>query len=764
MPTTDTVVIGAGHAGLAVSRCLTDAGVDHVVLDRGRVAERWRSERWDSLRLLTPNWMTRLPGWSLHRARPGRLHDRRRGRQLPRGLRRRRSAPRSIGDGPVTPPSRPAMTASTSSRPTRPGGPPTSWSRPAGATSRPCRPGRPARPDRSPRSHRGRTATRPAARRRRARRRRLRLRRAARRRARPGRARRGARRRPAHPDAPPLPRDGHLLVAGAHRHVSTAPSTTLPDPARRPPRAVAAAGRPPRPPTTSTWPPCSSSGVELTGRLSGIDGHHVRFADDLAGHRRPEPTLGCAASSTRSTTTSTPPASTAEVLDPEPAAPLAVGDRTRARSTCAARGHHHGHLGHRLPPHLPVAAGARPRPRRRDPPTPRRHPRPRPVRGRAALPAPPRLELHRRRRRTTPPSSPTTWSAAPHPCHRQLPNGAPSDAPRPPPATTSSSSAPAPPAPPPPCCWPAPGCACSSSTAAATAPTPCRPTPSCAAASSSCTAGACSTASSTPARQPIRRTTFRYADDDITVAIKPAHGVDALYAPRRTVLDPVLVDAAVAAGAEVRYGVTVTDVRRDRRPGRGHRRRGRDDTGRPFAVDAGIVIGADGLRSTVAERVGAPVEHAGTAAGAVVYGYWAGHRHRRLRVGLPARVRRRAHPHQRRADLRLRRQHAGPHRPGRTPDARRRRPPARHPPSPSASPPAPPPPACARFAGRPGYLRRAWGPGWALVGDAGSWKDPISAHGLTDALRDAELLARAILDRQWRPQRARRARRLPIHP
>jgi putative flavoprotein involved in K+ transport len=59
----DTVVVGAGHAGLAVSRLLTDAGRDHVVLDRGGVAERWRSERWDSLHLLTPNWMTRLPGW-----------------------------------------------------------------------------------------------------------------------------------------------------------------------------------------------------------------------------------------------------------------------------------------------------------------------------------------------------------------------------------------------------------------------------------------------------------------------------------------------------------------------------------------------------------------------------------------------------------------------------------------------------------------------------------------------------------------------------
>ena len=48
------------------------------------------------------------------------------------------------------------------------------------------------------------------------------------------------------------------------------------------------------------------------------------------------------------------------------------------------------------------------------------------------------------------------------------------------------------------------------------------------------------------------------------------------------------------------------------------------------------------------------------------------------------------------------------------------------------------------FAGRLGYMRRSWGRGWALVGDAGYFKDPLSAHGLTDALRDAELLARAI--------------------
>ena len=62
--TVTTVVIGAGHAGLAMSRCLCDRSIDHVVLERGEIAHTWRTERWDSLRLLTPNWQSRLPGFS----------------------------------------------------------------------------------------------------------------------------------------------------------------------------------------------------------------------------------------------------------------------------------------------------------------------------------------------------------------------------------------------------------------------------------------------------------------------------------------------------------------------------------------------------------------------------------------------------------------------------------------------------------------------------------------------------------------------------
>lgn len=64
MPTTTTVIIGAGHCGLAMSHCLSTRSIDHVILERGEIANSWRTQRWDSLRLLTPNWMTRLPGYA----------------------------------------------------------------------------------------------------------------------------------------------------------------------------------------------------------------------------------------------------------------------------------------------------------------------------------------------------------------------------------------------------------------------------------------------------------------------------------------------------------------------------------------------------------------------------------------------------------------------------------------------------------------------------------------------------------------------------
>jgi putative flavoprotein involved in K+ transport len=60
--TVTAVIVGGGHNGLAMSRQLADRGVDHVVLERGDVGNSWRTQRWDSFTLLTPNWQTRLPG------------------------------------------------------------------------------------------------------------------------------------------------------------------------------------------------------------------------------------------------------------------------------------------------------------------------------------------------------------------------------------------------------------------------------------------------------------------------------------------------------------------------------------------------------------------------------------------------------------------------------------------------------------------------------------------------------------------------------
>ena len=65
-----TVIIGAGHSGLAMSRRLTERSIEHVVLERGDVANSWRNDRWDSLRLLTPNWHCHLPGMRYDRGDP----------------------------------------------------------------------------------------------------------------------------------------------------------------------------------------------------------------------------------------------------------------------------------------------------------------------------------------------------------------------------------------------------------------------------------------------------------------------------------------------------------------------------------------------------------------------------------------------------------------------------------------------------------------------------------------------------------------------
>jgi 2-polyprenyl-6-methoxyphenol hydroxylase-like FAD-dependent oxidoreductase len=251
-------------------------------------------------------------------------------------------------------------------------------------------------------------------------------------------------------------------------------------------------------------------------------------------------------------------------------------------------------------------------------------------------------------------------------------------------------------------------------------------------------------AAGTPA---IRHTDFGYGDQTETVDLRSGDGIPALYAPRRTLLDPLLLDAARSAGAEVRTGTRITGVLTSRLGVRGVEGLTRG-TGAPFRATATLTIGADGRNSTVARAVDAPVRQRGTGAGGIVYGYVPGlprDRYQWLyRPGVSAGVVPTGDglanvwvgaPAPRFAALRA----GGLHNAYRTllADAA---PGLAH-----AVTTNPPVGTLRGFPGQPGYLRAAAGRGWALVGDAGYFKDPITGHGITDALRDAELLARAVL-------------------
>lgn len=246
---------------------------------------------------------------------------------------------------------------------------------------------------------------------------------------------------------------------------------------------------------------------------------------------------------------------------------------------------------------------------------------------------------------------------------------------------------------------------------------------------------------------PVRRTLFHYPGETVHITIRPGPGVDALYAPRRTVLDPLLLDAAAEAGARVLEHTAAIGTLDDgagrvtgvlvRRPDGGER-----------VLRAGLTVGADGIRSGVAAAVGAAVERSSAHAGGILYTYradlptdgyeWAYGTGAAAGMiptneGLtcvfagadPARVRA-ARRHGAAEALRLLFAVAAPDHLARY----------------DASTPASP---VRGWAGVAGFVRRSWGPGWALVGDAGYYKDPITTHGMTDALRDAELLASAVV-------------------
>ena len=121
----------------------------------------------------------------------------------------------------------------------------------------------------------------------------------------------------------------------------------------------------------------------------------------------------------------------------------------------------------------------------------------------------------------------------------------------------------------------------------------------------------------------IRQVTFHAGGESVSRVIKHKAGVDLVVAPRRYVLDTILAGAALRAGAEVRSGVTVTGVRRDRH-GRVSGVDGHDRAGALVELDARLVVGADGLGSRVARSVGAPLTEAGRAGGATQYAYYEG--------------------------------------------------------------------------------------------------------------------------------------------
>ncbi|MGZ4614665.1 MAG: NAD(P)/FAD-dependent oxidoreductase [Actinomycetes bacterium] len=251
----------------------------------------------------------------------------------------------------------------------------------------------------------------------------------------------------------------------------------------------------------------------------------------------------------------------------------------------------------------------------------------------------------------------------------------------------------------------------------------------------------------------VREVTFRRGDTQITRQVKDQAGVDLLVAPRRHVLDALLVDAARAAGAHVRTGLTATGLRRDG-AGRVVGLDARTADGQPIELSARYVVGADGLRSRTAGWVGARVLDGFTADTATFYVYvgdaaWPAYEFHvaqdafagvfpthdgegcvwlcRPTATLGSL---RAAGGDRAAALVAELDSVSPTLAARVRSGRITS-------------------AVRGAAGLPNYVRQPAGPGWALVGDAGYHRDPISGHGITDAFRDAELLATAI-DRSLR--------------
>lgn len=245
----------------------------------------------------------------------------------------------------------------------------------------------------------------------------------------------------------------------------------------------------------------------------------------------------------------------------------------------------------------------------------------------------------------------------------------------------------------------------------------------------------------------IRSTTFHYGDEAVRVEIKAEHGVDYLVAPRRTILDPLLADAARRAGATVCHGIALSELEFSPSSGRVIGVSLRDANGACATVRSNMVIGADGRHSTVAQSVNARPYFEGRFCSGVVYGYFEGlnstglHWHFAKNAAAGVIPTNGCHcvfvavPGPRfgatfRGDV-----HEGflqvleANSSGLRTDVSRANPIGR----------------LRGFAGAKAHLRQCQGAGWALVGDAGYFKDPLTAHGITDALRDAQLLSASII-------------------
>src|SRR5262245_14745607 len=251
----------------------------------------------------------------------------------------------------------------------------------------------------------------------------------------------------------------------------------------------------------------------------------------------------------------------------------------------------------------------------------------------------------------------------------------------------------------------------------------------------------------------IRKVTFTALGESVTRAIKCKSGVDLLVAPRRYILDTLVAEAASAAGAKVRMGVAIDGVCLDD-TGRAIGVYGRDRSGAEVEIAARFVVGADGLRSRVARSVGAEVIEYRGDQGAAQYAYYDGldwdgieliATERALSGVFPThdgqaciwicgpsqdahQVRRAAASREDAFTTYLYRTAA--ELAARLRTGRRTSP-------------------VTGMLRTPNFVRQAHGPGWALVGDAGYHRDVVTGHGLSDAYRDAELLAVA-LDRALR--------------